>query len=334
MTGVIGKNYVNEGDFVKVGQAILSINTERNFSSENDVNLSGKIYSSIDKEVKIIERQILNMKTSHPIEISTLDSELDYLELELSSIVDQIEFQKDKVATDKSLLEKMEKLFLNEIVSQRELTAQKSAFINSNQLLFQLKDKKNSIKKEIDLKKKQLRLLPFQYQSNLSNLQISLEKLNQQIFKTESESGQVVLSPIEGVVNSLIYREGQSVASGDSVAIVTGLESQLKMRAFVSSRLSGQILPGQDVIIKYDAFPDRQFGTYSGSVTKVSASTILPNEIATGELLDGPTFQVDIDLESSTVSSGVVTFDIRSGSEATLEIILEEKSIFEWIQVK
>lgn len=104
-----------------------------------------------------------------------------------------------------------------------------------------------------------------------------------------------VRAPGNGTVLSMVAKEGETaVPSPESAVLVFGDLSGLRVRAEVEERDAAKVHVGQRVVIKADAFPDKDF---EGSVTSISQSLGAPR-IATR----GPRRPNDVEVVEVMVS--------------------------------
>lgn len=103
--------------------------------------------------------------------------------------------------------------------------------------------------------------------SDLSAAEIALERTR-------------VRAPASGTVLNMIAKVGElAVPSPDASLLVFGDLSSLRLRAEVEERDAAKVRVGQKVVIKADAFPDREF---TGSVTSISQSLGAPRIASRG----------------------------------------------------
>lgn len=103
--------------------------------------------------------------------------------------------------------------------------------------------------------------------SELSAAEIALERTR-------------IRAPGDGTVLNMIAKAGETaVPSPESSLLVFGDLSSLRLRAEVEERDAAKVRVGQKVVIKADAFPDREF---SGTVTSISQSLGAPRIASRG----------------------------------------------------
>lgn len=103
--------------------------------------------------------------------------------------------------------------------------------------------------------------------SDLSSAEIALERTR-------------VRAPADGTVLNMLAKAGESaVPSPESSLLVFGDLSSLRLRAEVEERDAAKVRVGQKVVVKADAFPDREF---TGTVTSISQSLGAPRIASRG----------------------------------------------------
>lgn len=118
--------------------------------------------------------------------------------------------------------------------------------------------------------------------SELSSAEIALERTR-------------IRAPGSGTVLNMLAKAGETaVPSPESALLVFGDLSSLRLRAEVEERDAAKVRVGQKVVIKADAFPDREF---TGTVTSISQSLGAPR-IATR----GPRRPNDVEVVEVMVS--------------------------------
>jgi membrane fusion protein len=109
------------------------------------------------------------------------------------------------------------------------------------------------------------------------------------------------------------------------------LDSTLQAQLFFPTRAFGFVRPGQQVRILYDAFPYQKFGTYRGSVTKVS-QTILTSNDATGPItLNEPAYRVTVAPERPDIDAYGLKMPLQPGMLLKADVILEKRSLMRWL---
>jgi membrane fusion protein len=115
------------------------------------------------------------------------------------------------------------------------------------------------------------------------------------------------------------------------LATVVSEDLALVAEVFVPSSAIGFIQRGQKVRLIYDAFPQQQFGAFFGEVEYVSESILLPQEVPQTFHLREATFKIRIAIERDIVALTFSDASLRPGMLLVAEIILESRSLVEWL---
>lgn len=107
----------------------------------------------------------------------------------------------------------------------------------------------------------------------------------------------VVTAPIAGTVADLAAQPGQRVTDRVSVATLVPLHAALQVHLFAPSRAVGFAHPGEEVRLRFDAFPYQKYGAVCGTVVAVSPVTIDPASIDPALDLHDPVFRVTVRID-------------------------------------
>ncbi|BFP41837.1 HlyD family efflux transporter periplasmic adaptor subunit [Flavobacteriaceae bacterium GF1] len=265
-----------------------------NFNDYQQNNPYGKRIAELEEIISISNRGI--DYTKEYIKNSNNDYELENLELE--------RFKKlyDRGVVSLSELEKI----------QQQVIRKKMQFSNDNKILVNEKISIAQLSKEIleikILKTNLEKELSFQYQSIRNELQNQLEEwLDLYLIK----------SPIEGRPSYFEnLNTGDFINNGQHLlTVIPTKEQRLFARGVVSSKNLGNVLPGNKVILKLDAYPYQEYGAINGSVSRIS------------EIPFDNEYSIDIALTNNLETNYNKKIVFRQRLSATAEIITEEKSI-------
>jgi HlyD family secretion protein len=126
-------------------------------------------------------------------------------------------------------------------------------------------------------------------------------------------------SPIEGNVTFTNYwNENQYVNAGESVfSIVPDKKEEIIGKALLPIARSGKVKTGQRVIIRFNNFPDQEFGIVSGVVNAIS---LVPAD---------NNYQVEIGLPDALITNYNKTLPVTHEMKAAAEIVTEDLRLIE-----
>jgi len=263
--GLITKTYVDEGDRVKKGEILLSLDTE-------DYKIKFNISQNEKKDAEIKVEQIkLNLEDSEKkIQISSLNldnlivkkKELYYKSLEEKS---NFETQKANYYRDKTLYEK-------EALSKSTFEYSKNLYKSAEYKLKQVQSQEESI--DIDIKKAKLELDQSKLQNKLTKnnldqvktyLKIALNNLNNSKNQLEYTN---IKAKEDGVILNLFSESGEVVSLGQEL-INFGVDDSVKITLGIGNKDLSHIKKGMETEISIDSIPGK---IYKGTVNKILPS--------------------------------------------------------------
>jgi membrane fusion protein len=105
----------------------------------------------------------------------------------------------------------------------------------------------------------------------------------------------------------------------------------LQAELFFPTRAFGFVRPGQQVRILYDAFPYQKFGTYRGSVTRISHSILTGNETTGPIALKEPAYRVSVALERPDIDAYGLKMPLQPDMLLKADVVLEQRSLMRWL---
>lgn len=135
-----------------------------------------------------------------------------------------------------------------------------------------------------------------------------------------------IRSPVDGIVNTLEQNTiGAFVQPGTVVAGIVPTSDTLIVEARVSPKDVAFIRNGQPALIKISAYDFSIFGGLSGSVSNISADSLVDQE--TGEAF----YQVQVKTAAAELTRAGRSYPIIPGMVGTVEIMTGSKSILDYL---
>ncbi len=136
-----------------------------------------------------------------------------------------------------------------------------------------------------------------------------------------------VVAPVDGTVKGLKYRAvGSVIPPGDIVAEIVPLFDGLVAEVKISPRDIGHMEIGTEVLLKIDTYNFARYGSISGRLDHISASSFIDNEGVTyfQGLIKLPQNYIGIDPKSNRITSGMtVVADIQTGKKTLLQYLIK-----------
>jgi HlyD family secretion protein len=138
-----------------------------------------------------------------------------------------------------------------------------------------------------------------------------------------------VYSPATGrVLQTAGLRVGEVVSTGQSLGQILPEDVPLVFRGYVIERERPKLREGAPAEVAWNAFPRQRFGLSQGTVTRISASTVLVNNI--------PVFEVEVALASLELNSPEGTRQLLPGLAGEARVVAAERNVlnllWDWIR--
>ena len=141
----------------------------------------------------------------------------------------------------------------------------------------------------------------------------------------------VIAAPIDGTVTNIGPARGQTVSADAPLATLLPKDSPLHAELLVPTRAIGFVKPGQDVTLRYEAFPYERFGQYRGKVESVG-KTILMQGDSLGQLpIREPAYRIVVALDRQTIAGAAEELPLRAGMAVSADLLMEKRSLIEWL---
>lgn len=151
----------------------------------------------------------------------------------------------------------------------------------------------------------------------------------------ENRQNATISAPEAGVITYSDLVPGRTLTPTDvALVIATGKGGPLRAALRIPSRRRGFVREGQIVRLKLDAFPYTRFGSYEARIDSISRTTVRSTMSSAGasepRASDGD-YMAWATLDGDQFEFGRQRFDILPGMTGTASIIIERRTIAEWV---
>lgn len=151
----------------------------------------------------------------------------------------------------------------------------------------------------------------------------------------ENRQNTTISAPAAGVVTYSDLVPGRTLSPADvALVITTGKGGGLRAALRIPSRRRGFVHEGQIVRLKLDAFPYARFGSYEARIDSISRTTVHSTMSPTGasepSAPDGD-YMAWATLAGNQFEFGRQRFDILPGMTGAASIVIERRTIAEWV---
>ena len=187
------------------------------------------------------------------------------------------------------------------------------------------------VERELSSARAELPTVEMKLQTQLDQIRRQMSELQQGSVQEEAKRENVIRAPVAGVVTNIAANRGEAVPEDAPLAVIVPKGSGLHAQLLVPTRAIGFVQPGQQVVLRYDAFPFQRFGQYRGVVEQVSRTVWSPGEKVGPATVKEPVYRVDVRLDAQHVVSGHQKLALRPGMSVNADILQEKRKVWEWV---
>lgn len=279
--GVLVRNGVREGQHVRAGETLFELSTERQGSNGELTFLIAQQLASrahgLEAEQRLRTAQYREKKAA-------LTQRLQALDAEGAQLAQEMELAKRRLHLAQQSLGKYETLQASGYVSSAQTQQKQEDLIDLSARLSNLGRTQAQLRASRQDAEAELAAQETGLESDLAQLQQAKAQLQQEVAENGNRKSFLITAPQDGVVTTITYQPGQTVAAGQVLATLipeqgSGAAPELEVQLYAPSRTAGFVAPGQTVLLRYEAFPYQKFGLQKGVVTDVSRTPFAPSEL-------------------------------------------------------
>ena len=331
--GTIEKFWIKEGDKVTKGQSLATILVQQ--SNSEGVDLSTQLIEQLNEQSTLINDEIKQHQQLKNQEIHNLNEREQALKKERWALKSQYKLANEKLDILQKQQLQLKKLNKQGFISNLEKERQQQSILEANQekqniarLLLQQQNELSQVAFNI-------KNIPQQYTLRINNLKRQQAELQRQLAQVASNYKYTITASNNGVVTGIQVVEGetlsQSKAQSKPLLHILPEGSELIAELLLPTRSAGFIQLGNNTRLRFDAFPYQRFGFIKSEITRIDQALISPNEIQLPISLQEPVYRLRAKLNQQQMKAFGKAFDLKSGMLFEADIMLEQRSLIEWL---
>ncbi|MBL4827834.1 MAG: HlyD family type I secretion periplasmic adaptor subunit [Spongiibacteraceae bacterium] len=350
--GVVSQILVAEGDLVKEGQLLLSLDETRFASSlrenraeylglevkaarlraiaENKPFAPGKELQKsvplvVEREHRLYESTVASIDAERTIVVQQLEQRGQEL-IEVTALRDQavrgLELANRELTLTKSLVESGAVSEVEIIRLERETSRLQGERDQANAQRQRIKSTINEAKKKVQ--EVELAVLN-KAREELNDVSARINSLQETRFGLSDKVDQTsVRSPVNGTVNRLYYNTiGGVVLPGKEVVEVVPSDDALLLEARIHPKDIAFLRPQQAVLVKFTAYDFVVYGGLEGVVEHIGANTVMDEEGNPFYNVKVRTHQFQLGDDKPIIPGMVAEVDILTGKKTILAYLLK-----------
>lgn len=255
-----------------------------------------------------------------------LAREMDRLDAELAAQAKRAELAALGLARAGSLERKG---FLSPAAADRERDAtleQQGRVETMRRTRLALERELSSVDFDIDLARSRAR-------AQIAAIDVQRASVDQERVERELQYRAAIVAPAAGTIATVLVQEGQMVTPGTPLVAIIPANATLEAQLFLPSRSIGFVHTGEEVLLRYLAFPHQKFGMHRATITAVARNPMLPGELGFTPADGGrePLYRVKAALEAQAIRAYGRLEPLQAGMQLEADILLDRRRLVEWI---
>ena len=327
--GTLADLMVKEGDDVEVGAPIARLSLER--ATASGATSGELVQRELSQRAANLEDEKERVRQLASQQRDQVRQRVSDLRKEIAQVDVEIRLQQARVASAREDFQRTQQLVKDGFVSDTALTQKRNDQLDQQVKLETLRRNRSGLERELRAAETELPTIETRASQQVEQLARQKSELQQSIVQEGSRRETIIRAPIAGTVTNIAVSRGASLAADAPIAMMLPRGSGLQAQLLVPTRAIGFVQSGNDVVLRYEAFPFQRFGQYHGRVEAISRTVWSAGEKVGSMTTREPVYRIDVKLERQTVTAGGQDFALRPGMLVNADILLEKRTVFEWV---
>ncbi len=282
--GVLTHGHVEEGQSVVAGQVLFELSTARYGA---DGELTALVAQQLAMRQQTLESEQRLRITQYRDRKRVVKQRLQNLRLETEHLAHEIALALRRHQLALHSLAKFDMLQQSGYVSAAQTQQKQEESIDMAARLGSLK--RNHVQLETTRLGliSELAAIDTELATELAQLERASAILQQEVTENLNRKSTLITAPHAGAITAIAYEPGQTVAAGQMLATLiprrinsdAANHPTMEVHLYAPSRTAGFVATGQQVALRYQAYPYQKFGLQLGVVIDVSKTPFAPSEL-------------------------------------------------------
>lgn len=327
--GTVEKVHVESGQVVKAGDPLVTLDFDIVLSGGSGVVQSAVL--EMDEQIAQLESLLRLTEAKYDQEVAMVEGHLLSARMGLPLLENQLAIVDDRIGKANRVLRMYEDASRKGAASALELENRRSNVLALQQSRSGIELDIQTKNSQIENYSKQLSSIPVQRQTELADVLGRLSGLRAQKVQLARGGSVVMAAPVTGRIASLPISDGQSIRPQQLAISILPIDGRLEAELYVPTRAVGFVKKGQDVRLKFDAFPAQKFGVTHGQIISVSKTIFEPSELPPTLGLTESAYRILVALDQQQVRAHGDYYPLQSGMTLTAHIVQEDRKLWEVI---
>ena len=329
--GMVRDLYVREGSVVEEDEVLLSLVDPR-----TGAGLEG-LAGSVERQLGV-RRQALAAQRQRALEAmryeqAALRQRRAGLERELAQLDTEIELHSRRVELSRNGMDRWLRLEASGFISAAAADREREAAFEWRSRLESARRSRLAAMRELSAIHHEALATEARGRSQVAAIEAQEAALEQERAERDVQHRLAVVAPVAGTVAAMLAEPGQMVVTGAPLATLLPAGATLEAHLFAPSRSIGFVRVGQQVLLRYLAYPHQKFGSHLARVTAIAGSPLSPGELGFTPP-DGtrePLYRIKVALDAQSVPAYGRDEPLHPGMQLEADLLLDRRRLIEWV---
>jgi membrane fusion protein len=331
--GIVMQKHVTDGQLVTKGSLLFVINSDRIVGNSREMHAD--MATQVSSRQRSLQEQMNRYRLAKKEELESVQQRIENLEEDAVTVASLISQQEQRLQLAEESQRRYQTLLKQDLISGEEALQKQLEASEQRSRLKALQRDALSAQREVVSLHQEKDNIKQRYESQIAQLERDISVTTQELTEIETRRRVLVTATETGRVTLVSAEIGQVVDNSKALATIVPESSRLIARLYAPSSSIGFVQQGDQILIRYQAFPYQKFGQHNGVVKSVSTSSISPADVAnilgtsaqTGESY----FSIDVELKEFSIKTATVERPLQPGMLLEADILQERRKLYEWI---
>ncbi len=327
--GVISDVRVAPGQSVARDDVLFEVADLQSLADGSDADRELLIRYDNDRGALVAMRE--REMSRFDVERMALDAQRVTLEQQVVALEQLGVVQSEQVALADQQLDALRTLRDRGALPTLEWLARLGAYLQVREKLATTQQMRKRLDGELASVTARLREAPLEHAQRLADVDSRASAVAQSEVAVRARRNFDVRAPVNGRVVTVLRRVGDRASPLDVALTIIPADSTLIGRLLIPTSAIGFITPGQEVRIRFDAFPYQHFGVFPGVIREVARGVLFSGDGLGPLRVTRPAYPATIALGGQSMVADERDVPLQSGMLFSADIVLEQRTILEWL---
>jgi membrane fusion protein len=329
--GMVRDLFVHEGSIVEEDEVLLSLVDPRTGASLE--GLGGSIERQLERRRLALSTQRQRALEALRFEQAAIHHRQAGLERELAQLDTEVELHSRRMELSRMVTDRWLRLEASGFISAAAADREREAAFEPESRLESARRSRLAVARELAAVRHEARAMNARGRSQVASIEAQVAALEQERAERDVQHRLAVVAPVAGTVAAMLAESGQMVVAGAPLATILPAGATLEAHLFAPSRSIGFVRVGQQVLLRYLAYPHQKFGSHLARVTAIAGSPLSPGELGFTPP-DGtrePLYRIKVELAAQSVSAYGHEEPLHPGMQLEADLLLDRRRLVEWV---